>query len=1006
MSVVNLLSRCFVNGTTATVGVCLYLAIATTASAQTASPAQAAEEESVRRQENTILLRQRLAQAEAAQKAGDNASSARLFQEAYSLSQRIGDVGVEKETQRTVAGLSDVQLKLAQQAQNQGDLASAETWVNRVLAVDPKNQAAQNYKKTVLKLREAQKGRIPSDEMKARVPEMVTEKVATATLVQDGRMLMEWGKLDEAEKKLQQAFEQDAGNAAAVHYLRLVKEKKYEQEARRRSISSSDKLVKVEEAWNPPTQGALLPAANPFATTNSAFTGPGRQIIQRKLERIKINEVRKLENLPLGSVVAYLSEESRLRDPDKEGVNFIISTRIDKPSPQNQLQQQTDPATGLPVQSAAPSLQPVTDLANDVNVAFSSPLRNMSLSDMLHAITQVAQASPNMEFYGLKYSIEEYGVVISQKTRELEQLFSKQFRVDPNTFLQGLESVQSINPASAATGGNNQQNGGGGGGGGFGGGQGGQGGYGGSTGGEIPRVTVAAYGGSQNQQGGGGFGGGGGGGFGGGGGGFGGGGGIGGGGGQGGYGQGGLTAVTRQTQMSDVQTLVRNFFAQATGIYFAGAGANGQGGGGQGGLLGGAGGFGGGFGGGQFGGQQGLPGQAGTGQQQGIRTMFFNDRTGVLFVRATMEELDLIEQAVQVLNLPPPMVNLEAKFVEISQEDNKSLGFDWILGNFLMGGGNVGAQGGSAPSFSGSPSAANPSGIFPGAGGAATTASSASDGLLTGGLRNNSTTVGTITGIMTDPQFRLVIKALEQRTGVDVMSAPNVTTLSGRQAQIQSTVQRQIFASVSAGTGGNNFNNQSGGGVGGTVLNQAVSLLQPSTVPLPTGPTLDVIPYVSADGYTIQMTLIPSILDFLGYGNPDIADAAAYEATIQAQAGQSRSPVPLPRILVRQITTSATVWDGQTVVLGGLISDDVRRTRDKVPVLGDIPLLGRLFRSESSGTAKKNLVVFVTAKIIDPAGNRVHSEDNLPYDPSTLPVQRPMPLASDAAKAASPEVKK
>lgn len=45
-------------------------------------------------------------------------------------------------------------------------------------------------------------------------------------------------------------------------------------------------------------------------------------------------------------------------------------------------------------------------------------------------------------------------------------------------------------------------------------------------------------------------------------------------------------------------------------------------------------------------------------------------------------------------------------------------------------------------------------------------------------------------------------------------------------------------------------------------------------------------------------------------------------------------------------------------------------------------------------------------RLIDPAGNRVHSEDNLPYDPSTLPVQRPMPLASDAAKAASPEVKK
>jgi general secretion pathway protein D len=62
--------------------------------------------------------------------------------------------------------------------------------------------------------------------------------------------------------------------------------------------------------------------------------------------------------------------------------------------------------------------------------------------------------------------------------------------------------------------------------------------------------------------------------------------------------------------------------------------------------------------------------------------------------------------------------------------------------------------------------------------------------------------------------------------------------------------------------------------------------------------------------------------------------------------------------------------------------------KDKVPVLGDLPLVGRLFRSESSVSAKKNLVIFVTPTIIDPAGNRVHTDDELPFAQSGPPSQK------------------
>ncbi len=99
------------------------------------------------------------------------------------------------------------------------------------------------------------------------------------------------------------------------------------------------------------------------------------------------------------------------------------------------------------------------------------------------------------------------------------------------------------------------------------------------------------------------------------------------------------------------------------------------------------------------------------------------------------------------------------------------------------------------------------------------------------------------------------------------------------------------------------------------------------------------------------------------------------------------TPVALPRFRVRQVTTSAIVWDGQTVVLGGLISDNMIRTKDKIPVLGDLPFVGRLFRSESNQTQKKNLVIFVTPTIIDPSGNRLHTDEDLPFAQRTIPTQ-------------------
>src|SRR5690606_28543155 len=71
----------------------------------------------------------------------------------------------------------------------------------------------------------------------------------------------------------------------------------------------------------------------------------------------------------------------------------------------------------------------------------------------------------------------------------------------------------------------------------------------------------------------------------------------------------------------------------------------------------------------------------------------------------------------------------------------------------------------------------------------------------------------------------------------------------------------------------------------------------------------------------------------------------------------------------REVNTTVNIWDGATVVLGGLTREEVRTVSDRVPVLGNIPLVGRLFRSEGEGSQKRNLLIFVTANLVSPGGS-------------------------------------
>jgi general secretion pathway protein D len=373
------------------------------------------------------------------------------------------------------------------------------------------------------------------------------------------------------------------------------------------------------------------------------------------------------------------------------------------------------------------------------------------------------------------------------------------------------------------------------------------------------------------------------------------------------------------------------------------------------------------------------------------KSVFFNDRAGVLLVHATEEDINQIKQAIEVLNIAPPQVTIEAKFAELTQTDSKALGFDWIMGNTTFGSSSVGVSGGSASQYSSGSTVANPSGIFPL--GLPSAGSSDLPGLITSGLRNTVggatiPEVASITGILTQPQFQVIVHALEQREGTDLLAAPSVTTESGRQAHIviQDVITVVSSANISqTGSGGANAN--SGASSTGSALGAIASSVSYGTTPFPSGPALDVIPSVSSDQFSIQMVILPTYTEFVGYDPPNQFVPQAQSVGGSTLGVPLTANLPLPRIRLRQVTTSCNVWDGQTVFLGGLLGENIDKIRDKVPVLGDLPLVGRLFRSESTQATKDNLMIFVTPTIIDPAGNRLHTDSELPFAQSEVPPQ-------------------
>ena len=218
-----------------------------------------------------------------------------------------------------------------------------------------------------------------------------------------------------------------------------------------------------------------------------------------------------------------------------------------------------------------------------------------------------------------------------------------------------------------------------------------------------------------------------------------------------------------------------------------------------------------------------------------------------------------------------------------------------------------------------------------------------------------------VSGVVGEFDVTAVVRALSQQQGTDLLSAPKVTVLSGNAATIKVAQEMrypQSFGQTQSQVGTGNAN---GGGSAGVAITAGTPQ---EFTERNVGVELRVTPTVEEDDYSISLDLNPKVTEFDGFvefGGPSIAISGGTTVTVPSGFYQ-------PVFSVRDISTKVTIWDGATLVMGGLTREEVKKVNDKVPFLGDLPLLGRLFRSTGQSAQKRNLLIFVTANLVNPGG--------------------------------------
>ena len=312
-----------------------------------------------------------------------------------------------------------------------------------------------------------------------------------------------------------------------------------------------------------------------------------------------------------------------------------------------------------------------------------------------------------------------------------------------------------------------------------------------------------------------------------------------------------------------------------------------------------------------------------------------DERTGALIITNTPSNLKIIEDILYNLDVDATQILVEARFIEIDITDLSELGVNlsldgpWAINKQELSGTENGAitqvgtpTGSRFSTFTGSPD----------------------EGLNL-----------TYQGILTKPQFSAVLHALDKKTNSKTLSAPKITTLNNQTATIE-IADEFVYPTRYEPTlvkedlnGDGDFADTDNKGVKETRFVNVPQGFETRSI----GILLHVTPSVGKDKETITLTL-----------NPEVSEATA-------NAFEYSGEVKLPKFTTRNLSTNIIVQNGDTIVLGGLIKESKTNTRTKVPFLGDLPIIGSLFRKDSDSTRRKNLLIFVTASILSPEGEEL-----------------------------------
>lgn len=372
-----------------------------------------------------------------------------------------------------------------------------------------------------------------------------------------------------------------------------------------------------------------------------------------------------------------------------------------------------------------------------------------------------------------------------------------------------------------------------------------------------------------------------------------------------------------------------------------------------------------------------------------------------IIVTQTSRNLEKIRNVLVRYN-QAKQVEIEAKFMEVQQGVLEELGFKWNI-----------ASGNNTKHFygtfndSGDITRDNLRTLSSAFGNSAVAGTSAGKVLLDGeeitsianipplipnaiNLGIRATPIASILGILGGWQINSVISALEQHTGTDLMSAPKVTVLSGRTANItiaQTLRYPESFGDIQSAVGSAGSNPDSSA-AGVTITAGTPRNFVEKNV----GVEMEVTPTIEADNTSINLRLEPKVTEFEGF--------VEYGGESIALSGNNAIHVPpgffQPIFSKREISTEVTIADGATVIMGGLTREAIKHVSDKVPVLGNIPVLGRLFRSKGETSQKRNLLIFVTGNLVTIAGTPANNK-HAPIVPSSSLFQNPTTITPSGA---------